>query len=86
MATNRFQFSDDFVLKNGRVGINSADPQAEGRTSSAGQPRGDEHQRRQQGRPQARRRRHHPWLAAVHSAGRRAVALPARHPSARPSA
>jgi hypothetical protein len=29
MATNRFQFSDDFVLKNGRVGINSADPQAE---------------------------------------------------------
>lgn len=28
MATNRFQFSDDFVLKNGRVGINSADPQA----------------------------------------------------------
>ena len=29
MATNRFQFSDDFVLKNGRVGINSSDPQAE---------------------------------------------------------
>jgi hypothetical protein len=28
MATNRFQFSDDFVLKNGKVGINSADPQA----------------------------------------------------------
>jgi hypothetical protein len=27
MPTNRFQFSDDFVLKNGRVGINSADPQ-----------------------------------------------------------
>ena len=29
MATNRFGYSDDFVLKNGRVGINSADPQAE---------------------------------------------------------
>jgi hypothetical protein len=28
MATNRFQFSDDFVLKNGKVGINTADPQA----------------------------------------------------------
>jgi hypothetical protein len=28
MPTNRFQFSDDIVLKNGNVGINSADPQA----------------------------------------------------------
>lgn len=27
MATNRFQFSDDFVLKNGKVGINTAEPQ-----------------------------------------------------------
>jgi hypothetical protein len=28
MPTNRFQFSDDFVLNNGNVGINSATPQA----------------------------------------------------------
>ena len=28
MATNRFGYSDDFVLKNGKVGINTADPQA----------------------------------------------------------
>ena len=27
MPTNRFQFSDDFVLKNGKVGINTAEPQ-----------------------------------------------------------
>lgn len=27
MPTNRFQFSDDFVLNNGKVGINSATPQ-----------------------------------------------------------
>ena len=27
MATNRFQFSDDFVLNNGKVGINSSSPQ-----------------------------------------------------------
>ena len=27
MPTNRFQFSDDFVLNNGNVGINSATPQ-----------------------------------------------------------
>ena len=28
MATNRFGYSDDFVLKNGKVGINTAEPQA----------------------------------------------------------
>ena len=28
MATNRFGYSDDFVLKNGKVGMNTADPQA----------------------------------------------------------
>jgi hypothetical protein len=27
MPTNRFQFSDDFVLNNGNVGINSSSPQ-----------------------------------------------------------
>ena len=27
MATNRFGYSDDFVLKNGKVGINTAEPQ-----------------------------------------------------------
>ena len=27
MPTNRFQFSDDFVLKNGKVGINTTEPQ-----------------------------------------------------------
>ena len=29
MATNRFGYSDDFVLKNGKVGINTAEPQEE---------------------------------------------------------
>ena len=27
MATNRFGYSDDFVLKNGKVGINTTEPQ-----------------------------------------------------------
>ena len=27
MPTNRFNYSDDFVLNNGKVGINSASPQ-----------------------------------------------------------